>query len=274
MTSTNDAHSRALNAGVGIILFFTLIAIFAPLLSTHDPGSMDLENRFASPSLEHFFGLDQNGGDVFSQILYGARISLFVAFIVVTINGLAGLLIGSISGYLGGWVDLIVMRFVDMVYAFPGFLLTLALVAVLGPSIPNLIIAFTLTGWTSFARLIRGEFLHLKNREYVQGAIAIGASPLRIVTLHIWPNLAGLLVVQASFSMAGTIVTESGLSFLGLGAPPDIPTWGSILNAGRRSLIEAPHLSVFPGLAILLLVLAFNLLGDGLRGILDPKVRR
>lgn len=248
-----------------------LSAIFASTLASHDPTVMDLAARYSPPSSEYIFGRDQNGADVFSQVLFGAQISLQVAFTVVFISAIVGLIVGSLAGYLGGWVDQITMRFLDMFYAFPGFLLALSLVAVLGPSIRNLIFAMCVTGWTGYARLVRGEILHLKQREYVIGAMAVGAKPLRLLVRHIWPNLFGILVVQMTFGMSGTIITESGLSFLGLGAPPTIPTWGSLLNSGRRILTEAPHVSLFPGIAILVLVLGFNLVGDSLRDWLNPR---
>jgi peptide/nickel transport system permease protein len=257
--------------GLGLIFAMILAALLAPWLAIQDPNLMSLADRYLPPSDAHPFGLDQDGSDVFSKVLYGARVSLMVALTVVSVSTLIGLIVGSLAGYKGGWVDQLLMRLIDMLYAFPGFLLALSLVAVLGPSLPNLILAMCITGWTGYARLVRGEVLHLRTKEYIQGAQAIGAGPLRIVTLHIWPNLVGPLVVQATFGMAGTIITESGLSFLGLGAPPSIPTWGALLNAGRRLLIEAPHVSIFPGLAILTLVLGFNLFGDGLRDWLDPK---
>ncbi|MEQ1876614.1 MAG: ABC transporter permease [Bdellovibrionia bacterium] len=257
--------------GGALIALMLIAALFAPLIATHDPGEMNLPKQFESPSSEHYFGLDQNGSDIFSRAVYGARISLGVAISVVSVSVLIGLLLGSISGYLEGWPDMLLMRFIDMLHAFPGFLLAIALVAVLGPSIKNLIFAMCLTGWTGYARLVRAEILHLKQRDYVLAARATGAGPVRVVLLHLWPNLVGPLTVQATFGMAGTILTESGLSFLGLGAPPSEPTWGSLLNAGRRALVEAPHLSLFPGLAIFLLVLGFNLFGDGLRDLLDPK---
>lgn len=257
--------------GIGLILAMIMIALLAPWIAVQDPNTMSLADRYQSPSWLHPFGLDQDGGDVFSKVVYGARVSLLVALTVVSISTFIGLVVGSLAGYMGGWVDQILMRFIDMLYAFPGFLLALSLVAVLGPSLPNLIFAMCITGWTGYARLVRGEVLHLRTKEYVQGAEAIGASPIRIISLHIWPNLVGPLVVQATFGMAGTIITESGLSFLGLGAPPSIPTWGALLNVGRRILLEAPHVSIFPGLAILTLVLGFNLFGDGLRDLLDPK---
>ena len=248
-----------------------LLAIGADLFSLQNPTAMELASRYAGPSAEHLFGLDQNGADVFSQVAHGAQISLRVAFTVVFISALIGLVIGSVAGFLGGWIDQLIMRFLDMFYAFPGFLLALSLVAVLGPSVGNLIFAMCITGWTGYARLVRGEVLHLRQREYVVGALAVGASPIRLIVRHIWPNLLGLLVVQMTFGMSGTIITESGLSFLGLGAPPTVPTWGALLNSGRRILVEAPHVSLFPGIAILLLVLGFNLVGDSLRDWLNPR---
>lgn len=257
--------------GVVIIAVMAMIGLLAPWLANQDPHAMSLADRLAGPSWKHPFGLDENGSDVFSKVVYGARVSLGVAWIVVMISGSVGLIVGSLAGFFGKWVDQVVMRVVDMIYAFPGFLLALALVAVLGPSVKNLILALCLTSWTGFARLVRGEVLHLKERDSVQAAKALGAGVLRMIVIHIWPNLVGLLIVQATFAMAGTIIAESGLSFLGLGVPPSTPTWGSLLNSGRRVLSDAPHLSLFPGAAILLLVLGFNLFGDGLRDFLDPR---
>lgn len=263
--------SGKLYFGLALILSMACLGIFAGFITSYSPTAMDLAARYEAPSMSHLFGLDQNGTDVFAQVAYGARISLRVAFTVVFISAVIGLLVGSLAGYVGGWVDQITMRFLDMFYAFPGFLLALSLVAVLGPSISNLIFAMCVTGWTGYARLVRGEILHLKQREYVVGAQALGANPVRLLVRHIWPNLLGILVVQMTFGMSGTIITESGLSFLGLGAPPTVPTWGSLLNSGRRILTEAPHVSLFPGLAILTLVLGFNLVGDSLRDWLNPR---
>lgn len=258
---------------IGVVLVFgmALLALGAPWIAPDDPRAMSLADRLQGPSAEHWFGLDENGSDVLSKIIFGARVSLGVAFSVVGISVAIGLLIGSWAGYKGGWTDHAIMRFVDMFYAFPGFLIALAFVAMLGPSLGNLIFALSFTSWTSFARLVRGEVLHLKEREHVQAARAVGAGAMRITTLHIWPNLLSLLIVQATFAMAGTIIAESGLSFLGLGVPPSLPTWGSLLSSGRRVLSEAPHVSFAPGLAIMFLVLGFNLLGDGLRDVLDPR---
>ncbi len=257
--------------GLAIVLGMAAVAISAPWIAPRDPQGMSLPDLLRGPSTEHPMGLDENGGDVLSKVIYGSRISLGVAFSVVSISVLIGLIVGSWSGYAGGWTDHSIMRIVDMFYAFPGFLIALAFVAMLGPSLSNLIFALCFTSWTSFARLVRGEVLHLKEREHVQAAKAVGAGPVRITVVHIWPNLLSLLIVQATFAMAATIIAESGLSFLGLGVPPSIPTWGSLLSSGRRVLSEAPHVSFAPGLAIMLLVLGFNLLGDGLREALDPR---
>lgn len=258
-------------SGISIIVLMLLMASFAPLLSSFSPYDMNLENRYLSPDSTYWFGTDENGSDIWTKVLYGSRISLLVAFSVVGISCFIGLIIGSIAGYYGKWADTIIMRIIDMLQAFPGFLLALSLVAVLGPSIKNLIIAMCISGWTGFARLVRGEILYLKHKEYVQAAKALGAKSPRVILFHIWPNLTGPLIVQASFAMAGTIIAESGLSFLGLGAPPTEPTWGSLLNMGRKVLIDAPHISIFPGICIVLLVLGFNFLGDGVRDYLDPK---
>jgi len=264
------AHTL-LALGLTIILTMSFVGIFAPWIAPQDPEQMSLPQHLEKPTLHHPFGLDENGCDVLSKVIYGARVSLGVAFAVIALSALVGLVYGSIAGYFSGWVETVMMRTVDMVYAFPSFLLALALVAVLGPSIRNLILALCLTSWTSFARLVRGEVLHLKEREYVTSARAVGSSHLRILVLHIWPNLLGLLIVQCTFALAGTIIAESGLSFLGLGVPASTPTWGSLLNSGRRVLGEAPHISFAAGIAILSVVLGFNLLGDGLRDLLDPR---
>ena len=262
--------SLLLVAGGGLFLVLVLMALLAPVLSTISPQEMNLALQNQGPSLAHPFGLDSNGADVFSAVIYGARVSLLVAFVVVSLSVIVGLLIGSIAGYWGGWIDEAIMRFLDMLYAFPGFLLAMAIMVVMEPSIWNLIFAMSVTGWAGYARLVRGEFLHLMKCEHVIAAQALGVGPLRRVVLHIWPNLLGPLIVQASFGMAATVIAESALSFLGLGAPPEVPTWGRLLYEGQAHLEEAPHISLFPGLAVMLLVLAFNLLGDGLRDYLDP----
>ena len=263
--------------GFGGLLFFGFVAAFAPLIATRDPNTMDLKSHHIGPKIGHslsdsfLLGADEDGEDIFSQIVYGARVSLSVGLSVVFVSSALGLIVGSIAGFKGGIVDELLMRFIDLLHAFPGFLLALSLVAVLGPSVPNLIFAMCLTGWTSYARLVRGEVQSLKHRDYVSAAYACGATNLRIMLRHIWPNLMSPLLVQASFGFAAAILTESGLSFLGLGVPAEVPSWGSLLSAGRRSLLEGPHISLFPGLAIIAAVLSFHLVGNGIREHLDPQ---
>jgi peptide/nickel transport system permease protein len=258
-------------SGLMIIAAMVLMALFAPYLAPYNPDEMSLPDQLQAPSRQHWLGLDENGSDVLSKLIFGSRVSLGVSIVVVSISAFLGLVIGSVAGYRGGRTDHVIMRLVDMFLAFPGFLIALAFVAMLGPSLKNLIFALCFTSWTSFARLVRGEFLHQKEREHVQSARAVGAGPLRVTVIHIWPNLLGLLIVQATFATAGTIIAESGLSFLGLGVPPSMPTWGSLLSSGRRVLNEAPHVSLSAGCAIMLLVFGFNLVGDGLRDVLDPR---
>lgn len=254
-----------------IVLLNVFIALLTPILPLPSYKDYNFELRYETPSINAPFGRDENGVDLMTLVFWGSRVSLTVAISVVSLTTFIGLIMGSIAGYFGGKFDFFIMRFIDMIYAFPGFLLALALVAGLGPSVKNLIFAMSITGWAGVARLVRGEIMHLKEKEYIQSAKAIGNSTFRIITIHTWPNLIGVMTVQCTFAMAGTLIIESGLSFLGLGAPPTTPTWGMLLNSGRYFLVEAPHISIFPGLAILILVLGFNLLGDGLREILDPK---
>lgn len=257
--------------GLTIVFLFGLVAIAAPWIVPHDPQAMSLTERLEAPSASHPLGLDENGTDVLSRLIFGSRVSLGVALAVVLVCGSIGLLVGSWAGYKGGWTDILIMRVIDIFHAFPGFLIALALVAVMGPSVRNLIFAICLTSWTSFARLVRAEVLHLKEREHVNAARAVGAGHIRLLIVHIWPSLYSLLIIQATFAMASTIIAESGLSFLGLGVPADTPTWGSLLNSGRRVLSEAPHISFSAGFAIKILATGFNLLGDGLRDFLDPR---
>lgn len=257
--------------GLIFVMMFTAAAVLAPQLAPEAPGQMSLKDRLETPSLAHPLGRDDNGGDIVTGLLYGARISLTVACVVVGTGALLGLLLGSLAGFSDGPLSLGLMRFVDIVSAFPGFLLALSLVAMLGPALRHLILALALTAWAPFARLVRAEVMHLKSREYVLCARAVGASNRRLLIVHIWPNLLSLMVVQMTFALSGVVLAESGLSFLGLGVSPSTPTWGALLNAGRRVLNEAPHVSLAPGLAILLLVLGFNLLGEGLRQRLDPR---
>jgi len=260
-----------LSTGLIIILIFILTAAYSFQISYNEANQIALADKFQGPSSTHFLGTDETGSDLFKKIAIGTRISLVIAFSVVLISLIIGLLYGSTAGYCGGKVDAVMMRTLDLFYSFPGFLLALALVCVLGPSVQNLILALSITGWTGFARLVRGEVLHLKEQDFIQAAKSVGCSQSRIVVFYIWPNMTGVLLVQSTFALAGTLIVESGLSFLGLGAPAHIPTWGSLLNSGKFYLVEAPHIAFFPGLCIVLLVLGFNLLGDGMKQVLDPK---
>ena len=264
------AH-RKIFIGLSALSLILILALIAPFIRPYNPLEINLNRLLEGPSREHPFGLDENGGDLFSQVLYGARISLLISFTVVFISVLTGLILGSLSAWGGRTTDQILMRIVDMVSAFPRFLLALALLAMMGSSVFNLIMALCLSGWAGFARLVRAEILHLKKEDYVLSARSTGASGFRVLTRHIWPNLMGILLVQAAFSLVAVVIAEAGLSFLGLGVPSEIPSWGKLLSSGRQVLAEAPHLSLFPGLALFLLVLSFQLCGDGLRDLLDPK---
>ena len=252
---------------VSILFILSLMSWLSPTVE------MDLARSYELPSFEHPFGLDENGRDVFWQILKGSRVSFLVAFSVVFISLFIGLLIGSLSGYFK-ILDPILMRIVDMFYAFPNFLLAMALMAVLGSSVLNLILVMSLSTWASYARLVRGEVLHLKEREFVLSVDSLGAGFIRKMVAHIWPNLIPVLTVQTTLTLAGVILSESGLSFLGIGIPPEVPTWGTLLRAGRLALMEAPHLSFFPGVFLFLLILGFHLLGEGLRELLSPYKRQ
>ena len=261
-------------AGLVIISIFVFGALAAPWLAPYDPYEINLSQRLAPPSPAHLLGQDANGTDILSRLLFGGRISFKVAFAVVLCSGSIGVALGMISGYYGGLLDMILMRLVDILLAFPGLLLAIALVAVLGPHINNVILALTVMGWVSFARLVRGQVLSVKQRDYISAARTSGQSDWRIMLVHILPNILSPVIVQATFSVAGVIVAEASLSFLGLGAPPGTPSWGAMLSDGKQVLIEAPHVSIFPGLAIMLVVLAINFLGDGLRDRFDPRTER
>lgn len=266
--------NKKFSAGLIIVSIIILIAVIGPLFLSHSPKDMNLQQRFLTPSADHWFGTDHNGADILSIMVYGARVSVMVSIFVVLLNVIIGLIIGSVAGFFGGLSDLIIMRLVDMVFGFPGFLLVLAVAAVMQQSsVLSVIFALCVTGWASYSRLVRGEILHLKEREFILAAHSMGFSQSRILLGHIWPNLTAPLLIQSSFNMAATIITESSLSFLGLGVPPSTPSWGSLLGAGRQYLIEAPQMSIFPGLGIVILVLGFNLLGDGLRESLDTRGR-
>jgi peptide/nickel transport system permease protein len=260
-----------LKVGAAIVIVVALAAIIGPALTPFDPAAQQLALRLDGPSRAHPFGLDELGRDILARILAGARISFIVGLTVVSVSSVVGLLLGAIAGYFGGPVDDLISRVIDTLLAFPGLLLAIALVAVLGPSLGNVLFALTIIGWVGYARLVRGQVLRARELEYVQAARALGARTPRILLRHVIPTAMPAVVVQATLGMAGAIIGEAALSFLGLGVQPPTPSWGTMLNGGRAHLLDAPHLTIFPGLAIALLVLGFNFLGDGLRDLADPR---
>jgi len=263
-------HRLAL-IGLIIVIVMTTVAALSPYVAPYDPSELDLAGNLSGPTLSHPLGQDKLGRDILSRILYGAQVSVKVGTVVVGISLSVGLLIGSLSGYAGGWIDEIIMRIIDILQAFPGILLAIAMTAVLGPSLNHVIFALCLTGWVGYARLIRGQILTVREREYVQAARALGAGPLRILMRHILPNTLAPIIVEATFGCASAILAEAGLSFLGLGTQPPTPSWGSMLNEGSHFMLVAPHLTIFPGIAIMLVVMGFNFLGDGLRDWMDVQ---
>ena len=263
-----------LKAGTVIVIGIAVLAIVGPLLAAADPSAQDLPLRLAGPTLAHPFGLDELGRDVLARVLIGARISFLVGLVVVSVSALIGTTLGAMAGYFGGWIDDLISRVVDTLMAFPGLLLAIALVAVLGPSLTNVVFALTVIGWVGYARLVRGQVLRAREFEYVQAARALGAATPRVLLRHVVPTAIPAIVVQATLGMAGAVISEAALSFLGLGVQPPTPSWGMMLSGGRVHLLDAPHLTIFPGLAIALLVLGFNFLGDGLRDFSDPKLQQ
>jgi peptide/nickel transport system permease protein len=260
-------------AGLAIVGLFVLAAVAADWLPLRSPLEMAPQHRMAGPSWSRPFGADAFGRDLLSRTIHGARLSLRVALASVTIAVAAGSLLGLVAGYAGGRVDQAVMRAMDVFFSFPAILLALGIVAALGPSPDNVVLAIAVVYTPIFARVVRGPVLALKEREFVEATRALGAGALRIVRRHILPNLTSVLVVQASIALSWAVLTEASLSFLGLSAQPPAPSWGTMLNEGRQALELAPHMAIFPGLAIMLAVLGFNLLGDGLRDVLDPRGR-
>lgn len=260
-----------LNVGAVIVAVAALAAILGPFVAPFDPATQVLAERLAAPSFAHPFGLDELGRDILARVLAGARISFLVGLTVVTVSASVGTLLGAVAGYFGGRLDDVISRVIDTLLAFPGLLLAIALVAVLGPSLANVLFALTIIGWVGYARLVRGQVLRAREFEYVQAARALGAGTARILWKHVIPTAVPAVVVQATLGMAGAIIGEASLSFLGLGVQPPTPSWGTMLNGGRAHILDAPHLTLFPGLAIALLVLGFNFLGDGLRDRIDPR---
>jgi peptide/nickel transport system permease protein len=270
----NARHNPLAAAGVVLIVVFLVLAVFAPWIAPQDPAAIDLPTRLDTPSSAHWFGTDELGRDIFSRTIYGARISMLVGSCVVFASLALGLIIGSVAGYYGGGID----RFVNIVLmnaflSFPGILLAIAFVAFRGPGIFNLVVALSLGGWVGYARLVRGQVLAAREREFVEAARALGASDLRIIARHILPNIIQPVIVQAAIGMAGAVLAEATMSFLGLGVPPPTASWGAMLNDGRAHLFDAPHLVLFPALAVMLAVLSFNFIGDALRDYLDPRSR-
>ena len=266
-------HPLALTGGA-LMAAFLLCALLAPWLAPHDPAQLDLAARLQAPSAAHWFGTDELGRDVLSRTLYGARVSLTVAVAVVGLSLAAGLVLGMAAGFYGGWIDTAVNVYLSNAFlALPGILLAVAVVAFLGPSLGNLILALALAGWVNYARLVRAQVMSVKEREFVQAARSLGATDLRLMARHILPNIAQPLLVQAAVGMAAAVLAEATLSFLGLGVQPPTATWGAMLNDARSHLFESPYLVFFPAAAVALCVLAFNLIGDGLRDSLDPRTQ-
>ena len=263
-----------LKAGAFLVCLAAVAALIGPGLTPFDPSSQELALRLAPPSWGHPFGLDELGRDILARVLAGARISFFVGLTVVSVSAVVGTVLGAVAGYFGGVLDEVISRIVDTLLAFPGLLLAIALVAVLGPSLVNVLVALTIIGWVGYARLVRGQVLRAREFEYVQAARALGAGTPRILWRHVVPSAIPALVVQATLGMAGAIIGEASLSFLGLGVQPPAPSWGTMLTGGRAHILDAPHVTIFPGLAIALLVLGFNFLGDGLRDRIDPRKTR
>ncbi|TYS64486.1 ABC transporter permease [Sutcliffiella horikoshii] len=268
------AKNKAAMAGVIIILAVVILGALAPVLATHEPNTTNVMDKLQGPSSEHYLGTDELGRDIFSRLLYGTKISLGIGFVSTILGAIAGVTLGIVAGYYGRWVDSLIMRICDVLLAFPGILLALAIVSVLGASTRNVIIAVAFYAVPSFARIVRGSTLSVKKLEYVDAIKAMGAKDGRIIFRHILPNIMSPIIVQATLYIASAIITASALSFLGMGTKPPTPEWGAMLSQGRAYLTQAPHITLFPGLVILLVVIGFNMMGDGLRDALDPKSRK
>jgi peptide/nickel transport system permease protein len=267
-------HNVLATIGVALVAIFVIFAIFAPWTAPQDPAFIDLPNRLASPSATHWCGTDELGRDILSRLIYGSRISMVVGSCVVGVSLFLGLVVGSVAGYYGGRIDRLVnIVLMNAFLSFPGILLAIAFVAFRGPGIFNLVLALSLGGWVGYARLVRAQVMAAREREYVEAARALGATDLRVITRHILPNIIQPIVVQAAIGMAGAILAEATMSFLGLGVPPPTASWGAMLNDGRAHLFDSPHLVLFPAMAVMLAVLSFNFIGDALRDVLDPRSR-
>jgi peptide/nickel transport system permease protein len=271
MRITQALRNASLVTGGLIVLAIVSAALFAPVLATHGVEQMDMRNRFAGPSLGHLLGTDNFGRDLWSRMIFGARISLSIALLAVSVAAVLGSTVGLVAGYFGGWIDLVLMRITDIFLGFPAIILALAIVAVLGPGVINVSIALIVVHWTEYARVVRATTLVLREQAYVSAAKALGASHRRIIFREILPNALGPIIVLATLGLGTAILSESALSFLGFGVPPPQPTWGWTLAYGTRFMRAEPWLAIVAGLAIMVTVLGFNLLGDGLRDILDPR---
>jgi ABC-type dipeptide/oligopeptide/nickel transport system permease subunit len=274
----SDAWSRLLRnpaavTGGIIVILLIVVSIAAPYIAPYDPIALNLGDSLAPPSLKHLAGADVHGRDIFSRIIYGAGISLRIGFLGMSLGCLLGVTLGVVSGYYGGWLDMLIMRSVDIQLAFPGLLLAICVVTIIGPGLDNVIVAVGIFSIPGFARVMRGQMLSLKEQDYVLAARMIGANDRRIMIQHLLPNSLAPLLVLASLRIATAIIAAATLSFLGLGAQPPIPEWGAMLTDGRQYIAIAPHVATTPGVAILITVLSFNLLGDGLRDALDPRLR-
>ena len=267
-------RNRLMVLGTSIILGLLLVAALAPLLATSNPYEQTLRDRLLAPSAQHLFGTDGLGRDIFSRVLYGARVTLTIALLVAAISTPPGMFMGILAGYLGGAVDEVLMRLADIFLAFPRLILAIAFAAALGPGVENAIIAIAIAQWPSYARLARAETLNVKNNDYIQAMRVLGASKMRIMAGHILPLTLSTIIVRMSLDMGTIILTAAGLGFLGLGAQPPLPEWGLMVSDGRQYLVDQWWVSTLPGLAILVVVMGFNLLGDGIRDVLDPRQRQ
>ncbi len=265
-------RNRLAQAGAVIMILLYVAAIGAPWLQTHDPTNTNIRDRLEPPSGEHIFGTDRYGRDVYSRMLHGARISLSVGFVAVGISLTIGTIIGAVAGYFGGMVDNILMRLVDMVISLPGLMFLILIIALFGRSIMHIMVVIGLLSWPGVARLVRGEFLSLRERDFVEAARAVGGGDLRLMFRHLLPNAIAPIVVAGTLGVASAIITEAGLSYLGLGVPPPAPSWGNMVQEGQQYMTTAWWLVAFPGSAILIAVLSFNLIGDALRDALDPRL--
>jgi peptide/nickel transport system permease protein len=257
-----------------IIIIYLLLAILAPFIAPSDPYQINLLDKLKPPSMDHWMGTDDKGRDILSRILYGSQLSLAVGFVSVFIGALFGIVLGIVSGYFGGWIDTIIMRIIDILLAFPGMLLALAIVSALGPNLFNVMIAVGIFSIPTFARIVRASTLSIKKMEYIDAIKVLGATDLKIIFVHILPNIMSPIIVQGTNRLATSILSVASLSFLGMGAQPPSAEWGAMLSNGRDFLYSAPHIALFPGLAIAFIVLAFNLFGDGLRDALDPRMKQ